>query len=52
MQTYPFRLGTTSYIIPNDILPNARYLANKVRDFDFLNFPRSRTSAGTPWHRP
>jgi hypothetical protein len=29
---YPFRLGTTSYIIPADILPNAQYLADKVQD--------------------
>jgi len=28
--TYPFRLGTTSYIIPDDILPNVRYLSGKV----------------------
>ena len=38
MQTYPFRLGTTSYIIPDDILPNARYLAGKVRDIELILF--------------
>jgi sugar phosphate isomerase/epimerase len=38
MQTYPFRLGTTSYIIPADILPNARYLAGKVRDIELILF--------------
>ena len=38
MQTYPFRLGTTSYIIPDDILPNARYLAGKVRDMELILF--------------
>ena len=38
MQTLPFRLGTTSYIIPNDILPNARYLAGKVRDMELILF--------------
>ncbi len=35
---YPFRLGTTSYIIPDDILPNARYLAGKVRDIELILF--------------
>ena len=34
----PFRLGTTSYIIPDDILPNARYLAGKVRDIELILF--------------
>ena len=34
----PFRLGTTSYIIPDDILPNARYLADKVRDIELVLF--------------
>lgn len=38
MQNYPFRLGTTSYIIPDDILPNARYLAGKVRDIELILF--------------
>jgi sugar phosphate isomerase/epimerase len=38
MQNYPFRLGTTSYIIPDDILPNARYLADKVRDIELILF--------------
>ncbi len=38
MKSYPFRLGTTSYIIPDDILPNARYLAGKVRDIELILF--------------
>src|ERR1041384_8075719 len=38
MKPYPFRLGTTSYIIPDDILPNARYLAGKVRDIELILF--------------
>lgn len=33
-----FRLGTTSYIIPEDILPNVRYLASKVRDIELVLF--------------
>jgi sugar phosphate isomerase/epimerase len=35
---YPFRLGTTSYILPDDILPNARYLAGRVRDIELVLF--------------
>jgi len=34
----PFRLGTTSYIIPDDILPNAHYLADKVSDIELILF--------------
>jgi sugar phosphate isomerase/epimerase len=33
-----FRLGTTSYIIPADILPNVRYLAGQVRDVELVLF--------------
>ncbi len=35
---YPFRLGTTSYIIPADILTNVHYLADKVRDVELVLF--------------
>jgi len=35
---YPFRLGTTSYILPDDILPNVRYLAGRVRDIELVLF--------------
>ena len=38
MKDFPFRLGTTSYIIPADILPNAHYLAGKVRDIELILF--------------
>jgi sugar phosphate isomerase/epimerase len=38
MQAIPFRLGTTSYIIPDDILPNARYLAGRVSDLELILF--------------
>ncbi len=34
----PFRLGTTSYIVPDDILPNVRYLADKVQDVELVLF--------------
>lgn len=33
-----FRLGATSYIIPADILLNARYLAGRVRDIELVLF--------------
>ncbi len=35
---YPFRLGTTSYIIPDEIVPNVRYLADKVQDIELVLF--------------
>lgn len=34
----PFRLGTTSYIVPDEILPNARFLADKVQDIELILF--------------
>ena len=34
----PFRIGTTSYIIPDDILPNVRYLAGNVKDIELVLF--------------
>ena len=34
----PFRLGATSYIIPDDILPNVRFLADKVQDVELVLF--------------
>lgn len=34
----PFRLGTTSYIIPDEILPNVRYLADQVDDVELVLF--------------
>ncbi len=38
MNPFPFRLGTTSYIIPADILPNIHYLAGKVDDIELVLF--------------
>jgi len=35
---FPFRLGTTSYIIPADIVPNVRFLADKVDDIELVLF--------------
>lgn len=42
----PFRMGTTSYIIPDDILPNVRYLADKVEDIELILFEADEKSAG------
>lgn len=38
MNRFPFRLGTTSYIVPDEIIPNIRYLAGKVRDVELVLF--------------
>jgi sugar phosphate isomerase/epimerase len=38
MVKLPFRLGTTSYILPDDILPNVRWLAGRVQDVELVLF--------------
>lgn len=48
MKNLPFRLGTTSYIIPEDILPNVRYLAGKVRDVELVLFEVDEEKDGSP----
>ena len=35
---YPFRLGTTSYILPADLAPNARHLAGWLGDMELVLF--------------
>lgn len=40
----PFRLGTTSYIIPDDILPNVRWLAGQVDDVELVLFESDQIS--------
>lgn len=35
---FPFRLGSTSYILPDDLLPNAAYLARLVDDIELVLF--------------
>ncbi|MEA4909364.1 MAG: cobamide remodeling phosphodiesterase CbiR [Anaerolineaceae bacterium] len=35
---FPFRLGTTSYILPDEILPNVRFLAGQVQDVELVLF--------------
>jgi sugar phosphate isomerase/epimerase len=38
LQNMPCRLGTTSYIIPDEILPNLRFLADRVDDVELVLF--------------
>ena len=37
-QRFPFRFGTSSYIIPADIIPNVEFLKDKVDDIELLLF--------------
>jgi len=41
---FPFRLGTTSYIIPADLMPNVRYLAPYVDDIELVLFEADHES--------
>jgi len=41
---FPFRLGTTSYIIPAEILPNAEFLAGLVDDIELVLFESQEVS--------
>jgi sugar phosphate isomerase/epimerase len=38
MKRPEFRLGTTSFILPDDILPNVRFLAGQVQDIELVLF--------------
>jgi adenosyl cobinamide kinase/adenosyl cobinamide phosphate guanylyltransferase/sugar phosphate isomerase/epimerase len=50
IQSLPFRLGTSSYIIPADILPNVQYLAGKVRDIELVLFEANDGQNNLPSH--
>jgi sugar phosphate isomerase/epimerase len=41
---FPFRIGTTSYIIPDDIIPNIKYLSKQVDDVEILLFESDEIS--------
>jgi sugar phosphate isomerase/epimerase len=41
---FPFRLGTSSYILPADILPNAEFLAPLVDDVELVLFESDEQS--------
>ena len=45
---YPFRLGTTSYIIPADLLANAAFLAGRVDDIELVLFESDEISPLPP----
>lgn len=46
----PFRIGTTSYIIPDELIPNARFLATRVQDMQLVLFdlPDGPSNLPTP----
>ena len=41
---FSFRLGTSSYIIPDDILPNVEFLAERVDDVELILFESDEMS--------
>jgi sugar phosphate isomerase/epimerase len=43
-----FRIGTTSYIIPDDILPNVEYLAPMVDDVELVLFESDESGSNLP----
>ena len=44
----PFRLGTTSYILPADLLANARFLADHVQDVELVLFDLDDGTSNLP----
>lgn len=46
-----FRLGTTSYILPDDILPNVRFLADQVDDVELVLFQVDEDGGNLPDRR-
>ncbi len=47
-KTFPFRLGTTSYVYPADILPNVTRLAGKVDDIQLILFEGEFSNLPSP----
>jgi sugar phosphate isomerase/epimerase len=43
-RAFPFRLGTTSYIVPDDIVPNLLYLQGRVDEVELLLFESDQCS--------
>ena len=43
-----FRIGTTSYVIPDDILPNVEYLASRVDDVQLVLFETDEYGSNLP----
>jgi sugar phosphate isomerase/epimerase len=48
MAPYPFRLGTTSYIIPAGLAANARYLVDYVEDMELVLFDLEDGTSNLP----
>ncbi len=47
---FPFRLGTTSYIFPDEIIPNVRVLSKLIDDIELVLF-ESESAGNTPTGR-
>ena len=45
---FMFRVGTTSYILPDDILPNVEYLASRVDDVELVLFETDEHGGNLP----
>jgi sugar phosphate isomerase/epimerase len=45
---FVFRIGTTSYILPDDILPNVEYLAPRVDDVQLVLFETDEHGSNLP----
>jgi sugar phosphate isomerase/epimerase len=45
--TFPFRIGCTSYVLPDEILPNVAFMADKVDDIELVLF-ESREASNLP----
>lgn len=41
---YPFRIGCTSYVIPDDILPNVTFMSDTVDDIELVLFESGKWS--------
>lgn len=41
---FPFRIGSTSYVIPDELLPNVQYMADKVDDIELVLFEAENES--------
>jgi sugar phosphate isomerase/epimerase len=47
-EVFMFRVGTTSYILPDDILPNVEYLASRVDDVQLVLFETDEHGSNLP----
>jgi len=52
MKPTPFRIGTTSYIIPDEIIPNVRFLAARVEDVELVLFEADEGMNNLPGAAP